>query len=96
MPTNTNPIGMEIDESYDCPNDSEITLKDLGKPITWIAVNWWYHHNKTKHHEIMCNSYGIVWSPNPLLRTYRKKNEWPYQGTIPDSQPVNHSEQKSD
>ena len=44
-------VSLTLGQSYDCPSDSEATLKDMGKYIIWIHKNWWYYHNNTKHNK---------------------------------------------
>ena len=42
---------LELGQSYDCPSASEVTLKKMGKWITW--KNWQYHDNIRKQIKII-------------------------------------------
>ena len=47
---------LALGQSYDCPSNSEVNLKNMGEwdHMEWMHRKWWYNHNKTRHSKTMC------------------------------------------
>ena len=46
-------LPISFTDTGDCPHASEVTLKDMGKCITWIHKNWYFYQNYTKQYELI-------------------------------------------
>ena len=52
-----------LGQLYDCPSASEVTLKDMGKPITWISGKWSCNHTKIKKNKAQpCSAYFMTYN----------------------------------